>query len=230
MARKTTRSGTASKPVAVRRAEVRLPPLSPYRGGLEPDGDYDGLEFKDLDLSGQGGPGSRFIDCALRECVLDETALGRARFIDCLLSGVRGVGTELAGASLRDVEVVDARLGGTQAHGAVLERVLFRGGKIDYLNLRKARLKDVVFEGCVLSEADFGGAELERVEFRGCVLRRADFSSVRMKDVDLRTVAELDIARGLDRLAGAVISSAQLLQLAPAFAAQIGVRVEDQAG
>ncbi|MEV0036032.1 pentapeptide repeat-containing protein [Streptomyces sp. NPDC056909] len=230
MARKTTKSGAgggSAKRVEARRAEVRLPPLSPYGGGLEPDGDYDGLEFKDLVLTGQEGPGARFIDCALRECVLDETSLGRTRFIDSVLSGVRGVGTDLSGASLRDVEVVDARLGGVQLHGAVLERVLFRGGKIDYANLRKARLKDVVFESCVLSEADFGEAELERVEFRDCVLRRADLSGARLKDVDLRTVAELDIARGLDRLAGAVISSAQLLHLAPAFAAQIGVRVED---
>lgn len=52
-----------------------------------------------------------------------------------------------------------------------------------------------------------------------------DFSGVRLKDVDLRTVAEMDIARGVERLAGAVISPAQLLELAPAFAAQIGVRV-----
>ena len=84
-----------------------------------------------------------------------------------------------------------------------------------------------MFEGCVLAEPDFGERELERVEFRDCVLKRVDFSGVRMTDVDLRTVAELDIARGVDRLAGAVISSAQLLELAPAFAAQIGVRVED---
>lgn len=83
-----------------------------------------------------------------------------------------------------------------QLHGAVLERVHVRGGKIDYLNLRKARLTDVVFEGCVLSEPDFGDAQLVRVEFRDCVLKRADFSSARMDAVDLRTAAELDIARG----------------------------------
>ncbi|WP_041988334.1 pentapeptide repeat-containing protein [Streptomyces sp. AcH 505] len=227
MARKTNGGPAKARRVEVRRAEVRLPPLSPYGGGLEPDGDYDGLEFRDLDLAGQEGAGARFIDCALRECALDETSFVRARFIDSVLSGVRGVGTDLAGASLRDVEVLDARLGGVQLHGAVLERVLIKGGKIDYLNLRKAKLKDVVFEGCVLAEPDFGGAELERVEFRDCVLRRVDLTAARLKDVDLRTVAELDIARGLDRLSGAVISSAQLLYLAPAFAAQIGVRVED---
>lgn len=210
-----------------RRPEVRLPALVAYEGGgLEPDGDYDGVRFDAVDLADESGPGARFMDCALDGCALDRTELARARFIDSVLTGVRGVGTDLAGVALRDVEIVDARLGGVQMHGAVLERVLIRGGKIDYLNLRKARLKDVVFEGCVLSEPDFGEAQLTRVEFRDCVLKRADFSAVRMDSVDLRTVAELDIARGVERLAGAVISPSQLMELAPAFAAQIGVRVE----
>lgn len=215
---------------AVRRAEVRLPPLRPFEGGeyggeLRPDGDYDGVEFKELDLSGQDGGGALFMDCAVTGCAVDGTRLVRARFVDSVLTGPRGVGTDLAEASLRDVEVVDARLGGVQLHGGVLERVVVRGGKIDYVNLRKARLRDVVFEGCVLVEPDFGQASLERVEFRDCVVRGADFTGVRMTDVDLRDAAELDIARGIERLAGAVISPSQLMELAPAFAAQVGVRV-----
>ncbi|GAA3096448.1 hypothetical protein GCM10020254_47090 [Streptomyces goshikiensis] len=48
---------------------------------------------------------------------------------------------------------------------------------------------------------------------------------VRMADVDLRGAVELDIARGVDALAGAVISPGQLFDLAPALAAQMGVRV-----
>ncbi|MBT2382289.1 pentapeptide repeat-containing protein [Streptomyces sp. ISL-11] len=233
-----TRGGTQGGKKTARKAsptarvpEVRLPPLRPFGGaGLEPEGDYDGLDFTECDFAGQAARGARFLDCGLFRCALDEARLSRARFVDCVLDGVRGVGTDLAEAGLRDVEVRDARLGGTQLHGAVLERVLVRGGKIDYLNLRKAKLKDVTFEGCVLSEADFGGASLERVVFRDCVLRRADFTAVRMKDVDLRAVGELDIARGVEGLSGAVISPSQLLDLAPAFAAQIGVRVEEPAG
>ena len=58
------------------------------------------------------------------------------------------------------------------------------------------------------------------------MLRGADFDQVRLKDVDLREATELDLVAGVDRLAGAVINPAQLLELAPAFAAQIGVRVE----
>lgn len=225
------RSGTAAGAVrAARRPEVTLPGLRPYEGGeLEPEGDYDGLEFEDLDFAGQRAGGARFLDCGIRRCAFDEVRLGRARFLDCVLEGVRGVGTDASEARLRDVELVDARLGGVQLHGAVLERVVVRGGKIDYLNLRTARLTDVVFEGCVLVEPDFGGAVLERVEFVDCALRRVDFTQARMTDVDLRAVAELDIARGVEDLAGAVISPAQLLDLAPVLAARLGLRVEDPA-
>jgi len=113
-----------------------------------------------------------------------------------------------------------------QLHGSVLERVVIRGGKIDYLNMRKARLRDVVFESCVLVEPDLGGARLERVEFVDCVVKGVDLTGATLADVDLRGVAELEIARGVDRLAGAVISSGQLLDLAPVLAAQLGVRVE----
>ena len=210
-----------------RRPELRLPPLEPYGGGgLEPDGDYDGLEFAQADLSGQDGGGARFMDCALRGCVLDGTRLRYARILDSVLSAPRGVGTDLAEATLRDVEVLDARLGGAQAHGSVWERVVVRGGKIDYLNLREAKLRDVVFEGCVLVEPDFGGARLERVEFVDCALRAADLTGATLTDVDLRGAGELDVAAGLDRLSGAVISTGQLLDLAPALAAQLGLRVE----
>jgi uncharacterized protein YjbI with pentapeptide repeats len=221
------RTARAQAVKGARRPEVRLPPLVTYEGGeLEPDGDYDGLEFREADFVGQDGGGARFMDCALTGCALDETRLHRARLLDSVLTGIRGVGTDLGEATLRDVEMVDARLGGVQLHGSALERVVIRGGKIDYLNLRKARLKDVVFEGCVLVEPDFGGARLERVEFVDCVLKGADFSAVTLVDVDLRAAAEVDIARGVDRLAGAVISPAQLLDLAPVLAAAMGVRVE----
>ncbi|MFI9171803.1 pentapeptide repeat-containing protein [Streptomyces lincolnensis] len=217
--------GTGVK--AARRPEVRLPPLEPYgAGGLEPDGDYDGLDFRELDLAGQDGGGARFMDCALTGCALDETRLSRARFLDSVLTGPRGVGTNLADATFRDVHILDARLGGTQLHGAVLERVVIRGGKIDYMNLRTARLRDVVFESCVLVEPDFGGARLERVEFLDCTLKAADLTAATLTDVDLRGVASLEIARGVDRLRGAVISTGQLLDLAPVLAGELGIRVE----
>ncbi|AXK35674.1 pentapeptide repeat-containing protein [Streptomyces armeniacus] len=219
---------TARKVAPVRRPELSLPELRPHETDeLHPDGDHDGTSFTDLDLSGADGGGSTFLECAIRRCGLEGTRLTRARLLDSELTGIWGVGTDLAGAELRDVELSDARLGGTQLHGARLTRTVIRGGKIDFLNMRQAVLTDVAFEGCVLVEPDFGGARLERVSFADCSLRQADFNGVTMRDVDLRAVAELDIRTGIDRLAGAVISTAQLMDLAPAFAAQLGVRVED---
>ncbi|MFF7975351.1 pentapeptide repeat-containing protein [Streptomyces sp. NPDC007905] len=228
MARRTTGPGPGRAGLkAARRPELRLPALEPWPGGgLAPDGDYDGLEFRKEDLAGQDGAGARFMDCALTGCVMDETALTRARVLDSILTGLRGVGTNLAESTFRDVEVHEPRLGGTQLHGAVLERVVVRGGKIDYLNLREARLKDVVFESCVLVEPDFAGAHLERVEFVDCALKEADFGGATLKDVDLRGAAPLEITRGLDRLSGAVISTGQLLDLAPLLAGELGIRVE----
>ncbi|MFE5405357.1 pentapeptide repeat-containing protein [Streptomyces sp. NPDC056580] len=224
--RATGADGTRVK--GARRPEVRLPPLEPWSdGALAPDGDYDGLEFRAADLSGHDGAGARFMDCALTACAVDEAVLRRARVLDSVLSGLRGVGTDLAEATFRDVELLDPRLGGTQMHGAVLERVVIRGGKIDFLNLREARLRDVVFENCVLVEPDFAGARLERVEFTGCALKEADFGGATLKDVDLRGAAPLEVVRGLDRLAGAVISTGQLLDLAPLLAGALGIRVAD---
>ncbi len=223
---KETKGARGETVKRARRPEVRLPPLAAWGAReLEQDGDYDGVEFHSCDLTRQDASGARFLDCALTDCLMDELRLPRARLLDSRVSAPRGVGVDLAGATLRDLELVDARLGGAQLHGAVLERVVVRGGKIDYPNLRAARLRDVVFDGCVLVEPDFGAARLERVEFRDCTLKGADFTGASMVDVDLREAALLDIARGVERLSGAVISPAQLVDLAPVFAAQIGVRV-----
>ncbi|KOU95368.1 hypothetical protein ADK93_04640, partial [Streptomyces sp. XY58] len=72
------RNGRQQSVKVARRPELRLPDLTAWEGPeLEPDGDYDGLEFADLDLAGQEGAGARFMDCAVRRCALDEAGLGR---------------------------------------------------------------------------------------------------------------------------------------------------------
>ncbi len=102
---------------------------------------------------------------------------------------------------------------------------MIRGGEIDYLNLREARLKDVVFESCVLVEPDFARARLERVEFLDCALKGADFGGATPEGRGPARRRPLEITRGLDRLSGAVISTGQLLDLAPVLAAAMGIRV-----
>lgn len=217
---------TKSDCASPRLPDLVLPELDPYEGGaLEREGDYDSLEFDEVELTGQDGRGARFLECALRDVGLDEARLGHARLLSCRLERVRGVGTQLPGAQLRDVEMDQVRLGGVQLHGATLERVRIVGSKIDYLNLRQAKLRDVVFENCVLREPDFAGAALRRVSFVGCELRGAGFAQAGLRDVDFRGAASLDLSDGFDRLAGCVVTPTQLLDLAPALAARLGITV-----
>ena len=107
-----------------------------------------------------------------------------------------------------------------QLYGAVLERVVMRGGKIDYLNLRQAKLPWMSSSraACWWSRTSWCPA-WSASSSRDCALKSADFTGVTLTDVDLRGVVELGLAGGVDRLSGAVISSGQLLDLAPAFAA-----------
>ena len=71
---------------------------------------------------------------------------------------------------------------------------------------------------------DFGGAKLNDVTFDGTDLRGADVSQVRCERVDLRG-ARLDGIKGAGALSGATVSPEQLVVLAPALAAAVGLTV-----
>ena len=101
-----------------------------------------------------------------------------------------------------------------------------RGGKVDYLNLRAATLREVRFEDCLLLEPDFAEANMTDVTFDGCVLTSAQWSKATLSGVDL-SHARLAAPLGLTSLRGATISRGQLIELADAFADQLGIRVAD---
>jgi uncharacterized protein YjbI with pentapeptide repeats len=104
--------------------------------------------------------------------------------------------------------------------------VIFAECKLDSWNFRGTTLTDVTFENCLLRDADFGGATLKRVRFPGCTLTRADFSRVTLNRADLRG-AELDIIAGYESLRGAIMTTAQLISIAPVLARQIGIDIKD---
>jgi len=105
-----------------------------------------------------------------------------------------------------------------------VRRVHFDQVKLDAVNFRGAALIDVVFTDCLLREVDFGGAKLTRVRFPGCTFEEADFSRAKLADVDLRG-ARLHFKAGLDALRGATIDGGQLVELAPALAAHLGLKI-----
>lgn len=139
---------------------------------------------------------------------------------DCDLSNC-----ECSGAAIRHAVLRRVRLTGVELAESALRDVLVEDCKIDLANLRFAKLERVTFRRCLLNEADFSGSEQRAVRYEECDLRAAQFSQAKLHDVDLRG-SKLEGLSGLGDMRGARISNEQLLELAPAMAAQLGLRVE----
>jgi uncharacterized protein YjbI with pentapeptide repeats len=192
---------------------------------LHTDADLDG-EVLTGDLSDQSAANARFLECTFQRCDLSGLRAPRARFGDTGLYAVHGAGVDLAESSWLDCVVQGARLGAVQLFGAQLRRVRFEGCKIEFLNLRGAQLAECAFVDCQLVEPDFAEATLEKVDFAGSRLVAPEFGRATMKDVDLGG-ADLVGPKGLAGLRGATVSQLQLIDLAPALATELGIRVAD---
>ena len=206
--------------------DVNLLDLTPYVGDLEPDGDYDGLELRDLDLSGQRAENARFLACLLAGCVLDDAELDRAQIAHSVLADLRAHTLQAIESGWRDVAITECRLGAVTAYGAQLTRVRITGGKLDYVNLRGAALTDVVIEDAAIGELDLVGARLTRVTFERCRVGQLDVTRATLDRVDLRG-AELAVLRGLAHLRGATITPDQLTDLSPSLASHLGLTVAE---
>lgn len=200
-------------------------PADPGAPALTPEADHDGVRFAHLDLRGQDGSGSVFMDCVLDTCTLDDVVLRGSRLVDTALRSVGASALSLTECGLQDVLITDSRIGGLQAYGSELVRVTVRGGKIDYLNLRGATLHDVVLEDCVVGDLDLGEARIVRLRTDGCRVERLRVTGATFDDSDLRG-AQVSAVEGVAGLAGTTISEVQLHALAPALAAHLRVRVE----
>jgi uncharacterized protein YjbI with pentapeptide repeats len=85
----------------------------------------------------------------------------------------------------------------------------------------------VTFDGCVLSNVDFGGARLTRTSFPQSRLTATTLTQVTLNQVDLRG-AELGITVDPAALGGAIVTTGQLIDMAPILAEAIGIIVDDQ--
>ncbi len=192
---------------------------------LRPGEDYDGETFEG-DLSGQDAGTARFLECRFEGCDLTEVRAPRARFSETGLYAVHGAGLDLSGSTWQDCVVRGGRLGAVALYDAELTRVRFEGCKIDFLNLRGARLRDVQFVDCQLVEPDFAEATLTGVDFSGSRLVAPDLGRATLSKVDL-SQALLTSPRGVASLSGATISRLQLIELADAFADELGITVSE---
>ncbi|MEU5883414.1 pentapeptide repeat-containing protein [Spirillospora sp. NPDC047279] len=201
--------------------------LTDHDGVWSPDGDHDTVLFQGLDLSGVQAGGSRFMECAFTGVSLEGGGLRAARFLDVWAHELRFVGTDLTETEWQDAALIGSILAGTRAPGARLARVVFQGCKLDSVNFRDATLTDVTFRDCLLRDVDFGAARLTRTCFPGSRLDKTVLAGATLDQVDLRGADHLGITVDPRTIRGAIVSPAQLLDLAPLLADALGITVEE---
>jgi uncharacterized protein YjbI with pentapeptide repeats len=202
--------------------------LVPHDGTWKPGTDHDTVRFGATRIRDVVASGARFLDCVFTGTVMEGGVLRRARFIDVWAHETHLTGTDLTESEWQDSALLGSVLAAVPMPGARLDRVTFRGCKLDGVNFRGSTLTDVVFEECLLREADFGGADLTRTSFPGSRLTATTLAGASLDQVDLRG-ADLDITIEPDSMRGAIISPAQLMELAPLLADAMGITVEEPA-
>jgi uncharacterized protein YjbI with pentapeptide repeats len=202
------------------------PHLTRHTGALAPREEYDTVLFEQAELDEPAAPSARFLECAFSRVAMTGGKLQRASLRDVWMRDVRLTGTSMTETNWLDVTVLASSLAGVQVYGSELRRVVFSGCKLDSVNFRGARLASITFDRCVLRDVDFADAELTGCSFGGSQLTRTDFTRARLERTDLRG-AELGIIIDAQSLRGAIISSGQLVLLAPALAESTGITVRD---
>ncbi|MFG2822948.1 pentapeptide repeat-containing protein [Kitasatospora sp. NPDC048365] len=201
--------------------------LQPHAGPLRADARYDTVHF-DGPQSGSA-TGARFLECAFTGTALDGAKLRTAAFNEVWVQGSRWVACDLADSDWQDSRLEGTVLAGIAGYGSALRRVVFRQCKLEAVNLRGATLRDVVFEDCLLRDVDLGsGAGLTDVSFPGSTLEEVRLGGSQLKQVDLRGAVRIDLPDAARGLAGAIVSTGQLFDLAPQLAAALGIEVKDR--
>ncbi|WP_299932417.1 pentapeptide repeat-containing protein [uncultured Nocardioides sp.] len=216
------------------RPSVNAPQIDSIRFGRLEDGDLahltenadlEGVRYADLTLRELALPGAAVSATQFTRLNADQVDLKGARFSEVELDQVHIPIVRAPRTVWRDVRV-GARVGGLEAYEAQWRSVHFAHCKIDYLNLRGAELVDVAFTDCVIGELDLLSAVVRRVEFKNVRIASLNVQHAKLEDFDLRG-ANLETIDGLMDLGGATVDYQQLTQLAPLFAQQVGLSVED---
>lgn len=212
----------------------KLRPVTPG-ASLEPataadisdgDEDLDGVELADLTFERMTWSGRRRLGSSVVSDLVAGVWQAKAvSIVDSVLQRVDVVSLSAVESGWWNVVVEQSRLGSVELHGSTLRNVHFVRCKLGYLNLRDTTLTDVAFTDCIIEDLDLMRATATRLAFSGTRISRLELSRSRLEDVDLRGARLADIGT-LEGLRGATITLDQLLDIAPALAASLGIRVD----
>jgi uncharacterized protein YjbI with pentapeptide repeats len=197
--------------------------LETYQGPLDGAPALELALFEGLELDGVNARGSRLLECAFSDTVLSGGSMKRARLNEVWMRRTRIVDVDLAETSWHDVTVLDSSIAALECYGSRLRRVALHDCKLDSVNFRESELIDVEFSGCVLRNVDLMGATLKNVSFPGSTIEGMELAKASLSKADFSGARELGLASGAGSLRGAILSVHQLMDLAPALAAELGI-------
>lgn len=212
---------TSESPAPPRTTAPDLPPVfeaaSPARSA--------DLFAASLDLTGTVDLSYATLEQCTVSADADAVDLTGATVVDVEMSGARIASLRMRDAGVRRLRVSGGRIGTLDLSEARISELELRDVRIDYLNLGAAKVTDLEITGCAIRTIDMPRAELTRVRFTATSSDEVDPRGMRAKDLDLRgldAVAYLDA----NSLRGATLTSFQVQQLAPMFAAGLGIQVK----
>lgn len=192
---------------------------------LSKNADLDRMSYTDVQVDRLVLTGAVIAETHFAGLIANEADLQNTRLTDVVLDNVNVPVVRAARTQWRDVAVT-GRLGSVEAYESDWRSVHFIGCKLSFINLRGAELLDLAFTDCVIEELDLAQARLRRVRISNTKIAQLDVQRAQLTDVDLRG-ADLSSITGLTELRGATISPQQLTLLAPLFAHEMGLRIED---
>ena len=155
------------------------------------------------------------------------TASNRLRALDVRIEGSDLSGSDFDESSFTRVVFRECRLSGAVFTRCSFRDVLFSGCRLNQANFAMSETSTVMFEDTDLRESDFYAANLSGTRFFDCNLSGAQFSKATTTGVRFHGSTLTDI-KGGQALAGAVIESSQVLPVALAVLADLGIRVDDE--
>jgi uncharacterized protein YjbI with pentapeptide repeats len=194
---------------------------------LMDDGEYSAMELAGCRLAEPDAARTVFESVVFRKVVLGPSRHAKPRFTDCRFKTSDLSGADWEQARFRRTEFLDCRLIGAQFVEAEFEDILFADSNFERAVFCSAKFRAVRFRHCSLREASFENADLARAVFEECDLAGADLRLARLCGADLRGSRLDGVQAGPQEFKGAVVDSAQAVQLAGLLGIVVREKGED---
>jgi uncharacterized protein YjbI with pentapeptide repeats len=184
-----------------------------------------GVHIEDTWLTSDELGKKSIAESLMTKAVFSELNVTRFDIHDCEFKGCTFTAAKFPESTWNRISISGTRCSGLQITNGIIKNVEFKNSKLEIVNFRFSQLENVYFEGCALDDVDFYEARLKNVEFVNCTINKVTFAKAKMVNVDISQSAVEGI-NGINSLRGVTMSHDQLLQLAPEFAAEAGIKIK----